>query len=233
MVRNLIDELPESLRLKFARARHSKRTYFLRLPTGPISEHFGSDRGTPIDRHFIERFLEENRAHIRGACLEVQNGDYTRRFGCDLTSVDVLDIDRDNPVATIYGDLCHPDTLRSDAYDCVVMTQVFQYICDVDAAVRATARILKPGGTALVTLPALHKCEARAPHYWLFTPHSARFLFTRHFPESHVEVGYFGNALTGMAFWVGLAQEDLRRKHLDIHDPNFPCTVTVRATKPI
>ena len=232
MVRNLVDELPESLKLKLARARHPKRSYFLMLPTEPISHHFGSDRGTPIDRHYIERFLDEKRQYIRGACLEVQNADYTKRYGRNITSVDVLDIDPNNPKATLYGDLCHPDTVPSDAYDCVVMTQVFQYICDVDAAVRATARILKPGGTALVTLPALHKFELRAPHHWLFTTHSAKHLFTRHFPDSHVEVGCFGNALTGMAFWVGLAQEDLRRKHFDVHDPSFPCTVTVRATKP-
>ena len=233
MVRHFVDELPEAWRLSFARARHPKRAYFMTLPTQPISQHFGSDRGTPVDRFYIEQFLDQSRPYIHGRCLEVQNADYTQRYGHDLGTVDILDIDPENPKATHCGDLCDPDTVPADTYDCVIMTQVFQYIRDVDAAVRATARILKPGGTALVTLPALHKSEARAPHYWLFTPCSAKYLFTRHFPESHVEVGALGNALTGMAFWIGLAQEDLRRKDFEVHDPSFPCTVTVRATRPV
>src|SRR5215210_840 len=88
--RRLIDELLESLRLKLARARYPKRSYFLRLPTEPISRSFGSDRGTPIDRYYIERFLEQNRSYVRGTCMEVQNSDYTHRFGRDLGRVDVL-----------------------------------------------------------------------------------------------------------------------------------------------
>ena len=33
----------------------------------------GRDRGTPIDRHYIERFLDEHRADIRGRVLEVRD----------------------------------------------------------------------------------------------------------------------------------------------------------------
>jgi SAM-dependent methyltransferase len=231
-VRHLIDELPESLRFKFIRARHPKRHYFFLLPTDPISRSFGADRGTPIDRNFIERFLHENRSYIRGDCLEVQNADYLRRFGRDLARVDILDIDRSNTSATVYGDLCHLDSVADSVYDCLVITQVFQYVHEPEAAVRETWRSLKPGGTALVTLPAIHKCEKRAPHFWKYTAESADYLFTKHFPTSHVTVGSLGNALTSMAFWVGLAQEDLRRKDFDVHDPDFPCTITVRATKP-
>jgi hypothetical protein len=36
-----------------------------------------------------------------------------------------------------------------------------------------------------------------------------------------------------MAIWIGLAREDLRGRDLDRHDPNFPCTISVRATKPL
>jgi hypothetical protein len=51
-----------------------------RLRTAPISRVFGVDRGTPIDRYYIERFLAQEARSIRGAVLEVGDDVYTRRF---------------------------------------------------------------------------------------------------------------------------------------------------------
>ena len=45
-----------------------------------ISDVFGLDRGTPLDRVFINRFLQQNREIIRGDCLEVEEPSYTRKF---------------------------------------------------------------------------------------------------------------------------------------------------------
>ncbi|MDQ6672148.1 MAG: hypothetical protein M3069_15630, partial [Chloroflexota bacterium] len=53
--------------------------------TGPVSDEFGFDRGTPVDRYFIEQFLEQHRQDIRGHVLEVRDSGYTDRFGHDLT----------------------------------------------------------------------------------------------------------------------------------------------------
>jgi SAM-dependent methyltransferase len=161
------------------------------------------------------------------------NSNYVRRFGEGVTHVDVLDIKRENPEATIYGDLRRLDQVPDATYDCFIVTQVFQYIDDVEAAVRETVRVLKPGGTALVTLPALHKLESPTySHFWRFTPLSAKYLFGKYFPDDHLHIQSWGNVLSGMAFWVGLARQDVRKKHLDRHDAAYPCTITVRATKP-
>jgi hypothetical protein len=40
--------------------------------TAPFSATFGFDRGTPIDRYYLERFLNSHRALITGRVLEVQ-----------------------------------------------------------------------------------------------------------------------------------------------------------------
>ena len=68
-----------------------------------------------------------------------------------------------------------------------------------------------------------------AGNFWRFTPHAARFLFGKHFSQS--EVKGRGNALAGMAFWVGMAQQDVSVKRLRADDPAFPVVVTVRAVK--
>jgi hypothetical protein len=41
--------------------------------TAPVSADFGYDRGTPIDRYYIERFLNDERDSIRGQVLEVKD----------------------------------------------------------------------------------------------------------------------------------------------------------------
>src|SRR5260221_7292059 len=49
--------------------------------TVPFSRDWGYDRGTPIDRVYIDRFLARHADDVRGACLEVMNADYIDRFG--------------------------------------------------------------------------------------------------------------------------------------------------------
>lgn len=231
VIRRVISRLPPRLRQRLARWRRPPFAYFLRRRTAPISRSYGMDRGTPVDRYFIERFLDENRGAIRGACLEVLDAAYTKRFGRGVTRADVLDIDPTNAQATVVGDLRRLDEVADGTYDCVVLTQVLQYIDDLDAAVRELARVLKPGGTILATVPALQRNERR-PHYWKFTAASAEYLFTKRFPPDRLEVRSWGNVLAGTAIWVGLSREDLPAASLDEHDPDFPCTISVRATKP-
>ncbi|MGH7267672.1 MAG: glycosyltransferase [Candidatus Rokuibacteriota bacterium] len=43
--------------------------------TSPVDANWGYGRGTPIDRYYIERFLEAHAADVRGTVLEVQEAD--------------------------------------------------------------------------------------------------------------------------------------------------------------
>lgn len=229
----LFSVLPDTVRHRVQRLRRPMWGYMLLRPTRPISDCAGFDRGKPVDRYFIEQFLRENCQYIRGECLEVQNAGYVTQFGDGVTRIDVLDIDRKNPRATVYGDLRRLEGVADGTYDCFILTQTLQYIDDLDAAVRESARILKPGGTLLVTLPALHKEEPGYPHYWRFTTLSAKYLLAKCFPESSIQVGAWGNVMSSMAAWIGLAQEDLGKRHLTHNDTVFPCIISVRATKPL
>jgi len=60
----------------------------------------------------------------------------------------------------------------------------------------------------------------------------ARELVHRVFPRQDVVVEAHGNCLTGLAFWVGMAAEELTPTVLTSDDPAFPLLVTIRATKP-
>jgi len=199
----------------------------------PVSRSLGCDRGTPIDRFWIDRFIEANADAMYGRCLEVGADRYVRTYGRP-TQVDILDVDDNNDLATVHGDLCHLPQVPDGTYDCVVLTQVLQYIEDLVAALATCARILAPGGTLLVTVPATQPLDPFTPpglECWRFTPRALRWLAAPHFPAQAIEVSSCGNAAAGAAFFVGLAQEDLRQRELVTDDPMFPCVATLRATR--
>ena len=49
--------------------------------TRPLSVRWGSDRGTAIDRVYINRFFERHSNYIQGVLLEVQGPVYSERYG--------------------------------------------------------------------------------------------------------------------------------------------------------
>lgn len=198
--------------------------------TRPLSDAWGYDRGTPIDRHYIERFLAEHSADIRGHVLEVKDSAYTKRFGRGVEQVDVLDVDVGNPLATIVADLSAADAIPSDTFDCVVLTQTLQFIPDVESAIRNVHRVLRPSGVLLATVPCVSRL-ARQVDYWRFTPAGCAHLVAPFFEPESVTVRSYGNVLGAIAFLTGLACEELSTADLDRDDHDFPVVVAVRAQK--
>ena len=197
----------------------------------PLSDDWGYDRGTPVDRYYIERFLSEHRERIGGRVLEVKDSGYTERFGVGVTQADVLDIDRSNPLATFVADLAAADTIPDATFDCFILTQTLQYVYDVRAAVRHAHRILKPRGTLLATVPVTSRVVQELSDCWRFTPHACETLFGDVFGTDALTVRGYGNVLTSIAFLTGLAHEELTRGELETMDERFPLLVTVAAVK--
>jgi SAM-dependent methyltransferase len=202
--------------------------------TKPLSDHWGADRGTPIDRYYIERFLGAHQGDIRGRVLEVKDSRYSQRFGADVSRIDVLDVDPGNADATIVSDLTSANAVASDMFDCFVCTQTLQFIYDVQAALRESHRLLRPGGVLLATVPAVSKIDRHASvdgDFWRFTAGSCRRLFADVFNEGTVEVHAYGNVLAAIGFLTGLAREELTGAELDLEDELFPVLIGVRAVK--
>ena len=230
-----------TVRNRARRLRQRLRRYILRPAilgtlrrTRPLSDDFGYDRGTPIDRYYIERFLAQHRSHIKGRVLEVKEPIYTERFGDRVTRSDVLDLDASNPRATFVADLAAGDGLPADTFNCFILTQTLQYIYRADAAIQQAHRVLQPGGVLLATVPAVSRIAYRpevAPDYWRFTSAACSKLFGETFGPAQVTVRAHGNVLTCIAFLAGMALEELRRAELDVDDPFFPTIVTVCAVK--
>jgi len=205
--------------------------------TEPFSRIFGIDRGLPIDRYYIERFLSEHSGDISGRVLEIGDNRYTRKFGTkDVVQSDVLNL-FPHPKATIVADLTSADDIPSEQFDCVICTQTLPFIYDFRAALRTLYRILKPGGVLLATLAGgVHSISIwdmeQWGDYWRFTSLSARLLFKEIFPEANIQIRAYGNVMAATAFINGLAVKDLSRNELDRNDPNYEVVIVVRAIRP-
>jgi SAM-dependent methyltransferase len=202
--------------------------------TEPLSRDWGYDRGKPIDRYYIDRFLEMHRADVHGRVLEIKDSRYTQRFGTNVTQSDVLDVNRDNPRATFVTDLASADIVPSDTFNCCIVTQTLQYLFDVQAGVRHLHRMLRPGGVLLATVPGITKLLDPAmgyTDYWRFTPQSCDRLFTAVFGPDNFVLESHGNVLTSIAFLSGMAQEELSAADFTHEDPLYPLIMTIRAVK--
>jgi SAM-dependent methyltransferase len=203
----------------------------------PVSAIFGLDRGQPIDRHYIERFLALHSADIRGRALELGDATYLRRFGgTRVDRIDVLHVAPGNPEATIVADLTNAPHIPDDTFDCVVFTQSIQMIYDMRAALATLHRILRPGGVLLMTAAGIAKIGRRLGRddwgeYWRLTAQSAARLCAEAFPGGEVEVATHGNVLAATAFLHGIAAAELAPAELDYVDPDFEVIVAARVVK--
>ena len=199
----------------------------------PLSVKFGFDRGKPIDRYWIEDFLDKNKKLIKGKCLEITDNYYTRKFGgVDVRVSDVLDINKSNRGASIIGDLRDlSSTVKDNEYDCIILTHVLGLIDDIDKAVSEIYRILKPEGSILITSSCFSQDFGEPKNYWRFTSEGMRFLLEKSFKKAKIRVYSYGNVLAGQCFWVGMSQEDIERKVLEYNDRRYPCIVAARAIK--
>jgi len=200
--------------------------------TRPISDQWGFDRGTPVDRFYFDEFLDEHRSVIRGDVLEVKSSDYTRRFGSGVTAEHVLDIDPDSPGVTVVADLNEPGSLPAGAYDCFVLMQTLQLIRQPDAALTNAWSALRPGGALLLTVPAASRVERSYGDYWRFTVAGVEELLARSCPGAQTDARSYGNVLACTAFLLGLAAQELRPARLRDHDPDLPLVVCACAVKP-
>jgi SAM-dependent methyltransferase len=203
----------------------------------PISPDWGWERGVPIDRYYIHKFLASHSNAIFGHVLEIGDNMYTLKYGGDkVTQSSVLHVAEQKEFVTIIGDLTNAENIPSNTFDCVIVTQTLQAIYDVPASLRTIYRILKPGGVSLVTVPGISKVSRydmdRWGYYWSFTTQSIRKLFEAAFPSECLQVNAYGNVLASIAFLHGLATVELREKELDYFDPDYELLIAILARKP-
>ena len=207
----------------------------------PLSVYFGFDRGTPVDRYYIEKFLNQNRQYVKGRILEVAEDLYASRYArlnettVDEPIVETLHYDGMEGKVSIVGDLTKPETLPEKRYDCFICTQVYMFIYDVAKALEGSYHLLKDGGVLLATIAGISQISRgdmeQWGDYWRFTDRTMELLL-KQTKFSHIEVIPMGNVMAACAFLQGRALEELPKKELlDVTDENYQLIIGIRAVK--
>lgn len=198
----------------------------------PFSDNFGWDRGTPVDRYYVDRFFARHRADITGDVLEIDRNIYTRRYGNDLRTVHSVDI---SPASepTFLCDLAHCESiLPSEAYDCVLLPCTLQHFRELELCLRNVLRVVKPGGVVLANAAGLFRLDEVGLDFWRPTPDGWREMLRNAWPDCEVIVEGEGNCLAVVAINLGLALEELRPEELDNYDARFPVVTNIYCRKP-
>jgi SAM-dependent methyltransferase len=201
----------------------------------PFSSQFGYDRGGPIDRFYIEKFLDDSAGDINGRVLEIGDNTYTLRFGKqNVQQSDVLHIDPTSTEATIIGDISDAPHIPSDSFDCIILTQTLHLIYEFRMAVQTCHRILKPGGVLLLTVPGISPIahdQWRETWYWSFTALAMEKVMNENFNPGYSEIHSFGNAFVATGFLYGMGIQEVTTAQLMYNDPYYPVIITVKSVK--
>jgi hypothetical protein len=99
------------------------------IPKNPLSDDYGFDRGTPVNRRYIESFLAEHQADVHGSVLEIGDSRYSEAFRQGrVAALTVLDIDTSNRKATLIADLTATESLNRDSYDCILLVETLHLL---------------------------------------------------------------------------------------------------------
>lgn len=208
-----------------------------KLTETPVSNVFGCDRGIPIDRYYIEKFLSENIKLIKGVTLEIAESTYTKKFGKEkVKKALVFNVRKNQSKADVIGDLATGEGIKENLVDCFIMTQTLPFIYDIHSTVKNAIKILKPGGSLLVTVPGITQISrydmSRWGQYWSFTDLSLKKLFEEVVPSSFIDIKTYGNVKSATSFLYGLAQHELTRKELEYYDSDYQLIIGAVVKKP-
>lgn len=199
--------------------------------TAPFSTSFGFDRGTPVDRYYLHRFLDAHRASITGDVLEIQSPGYTERYGHAVRRAHTVDIDpRFGPTHLV--DLARSRGVIPDAaYDCILLPNTLSVLRDVETCLAQALRIVRPGGVILASASVFVPLAPDVPDYWRMSLAGWKEVLDRVWGGAEVGIDTHGNCLAVVAAMMGLAAEELTDEELGVRDERYPVLITVRAQR--
>lgn len=201
------------------------------MSTYPVCRDFGMSRGKAVDRVYIERFLEENKKYIKGETLEIAENTYTLRYGENrIKNSYILHLEGwgDN---AIKGNLETGEGITANKYDCAIITQTLMFIFDFKKVAENIYRLLKKGGTALITVSGIGQISRYDADNWGsffgFHEDAMKNLFVPIFGEKNTIINSYGNVKTAVALLYGLCYEELKESDFLVNDKDYPVIITV------
>jgi ubiquinone/menaquinone biosynthesis C-methylase UbiE len=151
-------------------------------------------RITQPDRELLHAFVAKYAGDVTGDVLDIGGGAgrYKGLFR-GAKSYRILDTDAAQK-PDIVGSV-EKIPLPDASVDAVLCTQVLGDVWDVHAAAKEIARVLRPGGTLILTESLMNELHDEPFDFWRFTPGAWEKLLGNDFDMIHVESrgGYFSS----------------------------------------
>ena len=195
----------------------------------PFSQRFGFDRGAPVDRYYLQRFVHSIRPVVRGRCLEIGGSRWSNwlyRFNVD--EFRTLQLKQSSIADDLVGDAADRGVLDPASWDSILAFHVLEHCPDPFAVVGNIRAWLRPNGHACIAVPCAQRVHSYPGDYWRFMPEGLRVLF-RDFSE--VNVSTYGNPLTVVSNYMGLSHTELAAEEVDAAHPDYPVLACVVARK--
>ena len=116
-----------------------------------------------------------------GRLLDVGAGSIPyRSLMVDGLVYETLDLEERGQALTYVADAQHMDAVPSQTYDYVLCSEVLEHVADPHAALAEIARVLKPGGNAVITVPHLSRLHEVPNDFTRWTAWGLREMLDSH-----------------------------------------------------
>lgn len=195
----------------------------------PICQAFGLTRGTPVDRYYLSQFIEKVYPQIQGNILEIGGTPKDKDFYQvnQGTSYKILNIEA-GPGVDIVGDVHDPSIVEPESFDSIIIFNVLEHCYAPWIAVENIWKWLKPDGKCFAMVPSAIRVHATPQDYWRPLPDAFVYIF-RNFSQQQLYV--YGNPITAIAGYQGIATEELTQAELDAFHPDYPVATCMVAQK--
>ncbi|MBN2004374.1 MAG: class I SAM-dependent methyltransferase [Anaerolineae bacterium] len=118
------------------------------------------------------------RRTLTGRLIDIGCGDMPFRdyVGSQVTAYDSLDVAPRSEDVTFVGDVHDMRMIASADYDAAVCFEVLEHVADPFQAMSEIARILRPGGTFIISVPHLSRLHDVPHDYYRFTRYGLRHM---------------------------------------------------------
>jgi hypothetical protein len=200
----------------------------------PLSRTFGCERGTPIDRFYIKKFIADYKHLFVGDCAEIGYPEFCSALEVPIEHITSLGLQSQNGFRSVYCNL-ESGILPDEKYDLIIVTQTFNFIRNYQAAIANSSRLLNEGGVMLGTVSGLSSVstydDSRWGDFYRFSSRAIGVAMSEVY--DNVELKVFGNFYAAIHFLAGFAVEDLASVELlQEADQLFPLVIGFKVSRP-
>jgi SAM-dependent methyltransferase len=128
----------------------------------------------------VGRWLAGHAPKVRGRLMDLGCGNQPYQAWYGPLVDEIVPVDAAPIPGVVVVDLDEPLPFEDESFDTVLCTSVLEHVSNADGAMGEIARVLRPGGHALVTLPFLYPTHEAPYDFQRFTHYGAAGLARRH-----------------------------------------------------